>query len=317
MRRFPPRWRRCTWFGALIRTDLLVMITPHVVHDQRDERGGPSPASGPRHNAERGFALLIVLWTLTLLTMLTSGLAASGRGEVKLAENLRGAAVAGAAADGAVQEAIFRLVAGQWKPGPMPHQLRLGDAIVMVRMQDEADLVNPNNAPIPLFAALLREVGADARTALTLAGAVNAFRDAGGADRSPYVAAGLPYGPALRDFRDVAELRLVAGMPAALYARLAPHLSVWKGPLVVPDAADPVVAAAFRDAGPNGGFEVRQPAPGRQRIQDDSVFVRITAAAAVNAARFDRIAEVQIFGQAGGQPQPPPYQIMSWSSVDD
>jgi general secretion pathway protein K len=262
--------------------------------------------------AEGGFALLIVLWTLVLLTLLVSGLTASGRGEVKLAENLRDAAVAEAAADGAAQEAIFRLAAGQWTPALVPHELRVGDAVVTVRIQDEADLINPNNAPVALLAALLRAVGADSGTAQMLAGEINDFHDAGGADRSRYIAAGLPYGPAMRDFRDVSELRMVPGMTPVLYARLAPHLSVWKGPVVKPDAIDPVVAAAFGDA-----FASGQPSRRRQRAVDDRLFARITATADSGGARFSRIAEVQVFDQAADSLRPPPYQIMSWARQDD
>jgi general secretion pathway protein K len=200
---------------------------------------------------DRGFALLIVLWTVALLALLTSGLTASGRGEAKLAENLRDAALAEAAADGAAQEAIFRLTSGQWLPGLVQHQMRVGDTVATVRIEDEAGLVNPNQAPVTLLAALLREVGADGQTAQTLASEINAFHNSGASDPAPYIAAGLPYGPGMRDFRDVAELRLVPGMTPVLYARLVPHLSVWTWPPLVLAAADPIVLAAFRDAGPD------------------------------------------------------------------
>src|SRR6201999_1044544 len=110
---------------------------------ERVRRSGSAVASAGRSDAmkrrlEDGFALVIVLWTLVLLTLLVSGLTASGRGEVKLAENLRDAAVAEAATDGATQEAIFRLVAGQWAPTAVPHDMRFGGAVVTVRIQDEA-----------------------------------------------------------------------------------------------------------------------------------------------------------------------------------
>ena len=267
--------------------------------------------------AEDGFALLIVLWTLVLLTLLVSGLAASGRGEVKLAENLRDAAVAEAAADGAAQEAIFRLAAGQWPPAGVPRELHIGDALVTVRIQDEHDLVNPNNAPPALLAALLRTVGANGVAAQALAGEIVEYRSRGGADPSVYIAAGLPYGPAMRDFRDVAELRLVPGMTPDLLVRLAPHLSVWKPQPVVPDAIDPVVAAAFQNAGPNGGFEVENPSPARPLRSNNQLFARVTATATAGSARFDRIAEVQVFGQSDRSERPPPYRIRSWTSPLD
>ncbi|WP_158923801.1 type II secretion system protein GspK [Acidisphaera sp. S103] len=271
-----------------------------------------------RRRAEDGFALLIVLWTLVLLTLLVSGLTASGRGEVKLAENLRDAAVAEAAADGAAQEAIFRLAAGQWAPTAVLHDMRFGNAVVTVRVQDEADLINPNNASVALLAALLRQVGAAAPVAQILATEIAQYHSRGGADSSAYIAAGLPYGPAMRDFRDVNELRLIPGMTDDLLARLAPHLSVLNPTRVVPDAIDPVVAAAFQNAGPNGGFEVATPprSPPLRR-PNTQLFVRVTATAVAGGARFNRVAEVQVFGQSDSTQRPPPYRIRAWGSPPD
>ena len=57
-------------------------------------------------NRQRGFALLIVLWTMGLLALLVAQFTATGRGEVQMATNLRANAVTQAAADGAVYEAM-------------------------------------------------------------------------------------------------------------------------------------------------------------------------------------------------------------------
>ena len=55
---------------------------------------------------ERGFALLLVLWTLVLLSLIVTGMVSAGRVEAQLASNLRAAAVAEAAADGAVHQGL-------------------------------------------------------------------------------------------------------------------------------------------------------------------------------------------------------------------
>jgi general secretion pathway protein K len=267
---------------------------------------------------EQGFALLIVLWSLGLLSVIIIGLAAIGRREVKLAENLRYAAMAEAAADGATHQAIVRLMSGEWLPGPVPHVVYVGGTVVTVLIEDTMHLVNPNNAPVPLLAALLREVGADPQSAQAIAAAITAYRDQSGWDPTPdYVAAGLPYGPARRDFRTVAELRLVVGMTPELYERLAPHLSVWKLPMVVPNPADPVVAAAYVDAGPNGGFGPRFPAARWLRGQAFRLDARIAATALIGGAQFTRLAEVQLRGGPASAPPLSPYQIVAWGQPDD
>ena len=52
----------------------------------------------------RGFALLLVLWTLVLVSLIVSQLLASGRSAVRIATNLRAASVAEAAAVGKADE---------------------------------------------------------------------------------------------------------------------------------------------------------------------------------------------------------------------
>jgi type II secretory pathway component PulK len=88
-------------------------IAPHGLgatrwHSLRDRSGRSGRAAGRERVQERGFALLIVLWTTALLSVFIVGLAATGRREVKLAESQREAAMA--EADGAIYRAIFRLV---------------------------------------------------------------------------------------------------------------------------------------------------------------------------------------------------------------
>jgi general secretion pathway protein K len=273
--------------------------------------------SKARHG-ERGFALLIVLWSLAFLSLIIVGLMATCRREVKLAENLRDAAKAEAAADGATYQAIFRLIAGEWSPGPVLHVVHIGGAKVTVQIEDTANLVNPNNAPVPLLAALLHEVGADPQSAQTIAAAIAAYRDQDGTDPTPaYVAAGLPYGPARHDFLTVSELRLVVGMTPALYERLAPHLSVWKLPIVVPGPADPIVAAAYVDAGPNGGFGSQFPTARWLRGRPGRLGARITAIASIDGAEFSRSAEVELRGATQGGPPVTPYQILAWGRPGD
>jgi general secretion pathway protein K len=273
--------------------------------------------------SERGFALLIVLWTLTLLTMVAIGITAAGRGEVRLAENLRNASLAEAAADGGTYEGIFRLVTGQWVAGEVTHRVQLGDATVTVRIDDEAGRVNPNNVPRALMTTLLRDVGADPATAASLALAMEDYHQLfvdpdRAANRTPrYRAAGLPYGPPARDFRDVSELRLVLGMTPSLYARLAPHLSIWKPAPIALEAADPVVAAAFEEIGPNGGFDADLPTIAMFRQNGVPFTARVTAGASLGGARFTRVAVVAISEQAGPPPRPPPYQILSWRQPED
>src|SRR5579863_87167 len=62
-----------------------------------------------RTGRNRGFALLIVLWTLVLIAFIVGNLTARGRTEIRIASNLASNAAAQAAADGGVYQAIYNL----------------------------------------------------------------------------------------------------------------------------------------------------------------------------------------------------------------
>ena len=104
---------------------------------------GPVPRNG-------GFALLIVLWTLALIAFLVLHLTASGRTEIRIADNLVDNAVAAAAADGAISQAIFNQSnpkpEQRWPLDGTAHQLTIGNSRVVVRLEDEASRINPNLA---------------------------------------------------------------------------------------------------------------------------------------------------------------------------
>jgi len=58
---------------------------------------------------ERGFALLIVLWTLVLIAFIVAACHRGWTNRVQIAANLSANAAAQAAADGAIYQAIFQV----------------------------------------------------------------------------------------------------------------------------------------------------------------------------------------------------------------
>jgi general secretion pathway protein K len=204
-----------------------------------------------RAGTDRGFALLIVLWTLVLITLLVATMSAAGRNDVRITASLRAAEIAHAAVDGGVEEAIFRVATGQWGPGPIPQRIRVGTVLVEVRVEDEAGKVSVNDVPPELMSALLQEIGVPSSTAASLAAAIEDFHSPrleplpGGAKAPQYLAAGLPYGPSNKPFRSLDEVRLVLGMTPEIFARLSPHISVTKVTGLDLAKADPVVRHAF------------------------------------------------------------------------
>jgi general secretion pathway protein K len=123
-----------------------------------------------------GFALIIVLWTLVLITFVVMPMMATARTEVQIATNIVTNAVAQAAADGAVFEAIFNQSDPQprqrWPIDGSARELVIGNSRVLVRLEDEAWWINPNSASPALLEALLRAIGSDPEGARRLAVAI-------------------------------------------------------------------------------------------------------------------------------------------------
>lgn len=202
-------------------------------------------------SSDRGFALLIVLWAAVFLAFLMTQILATSRTALNLAENLRAAAQARAADDGAIQEAIFHALATDWPADRQPHALAIGGIAVTVTVKSLAGMVNPNTASLPLLAGLLRAAGAPADAAAGIASNIILWREpapspqAGAALLQQYRAAGLVYGPAGRPFLEIGQLSNVLGMNPALLAALKPHLSLFQTGDPNIGQADPVVRQAI------------------------------------------------------------------------
>ena len=129
--------------------------------------------------SQRGFALLVVLWTLALLALLGTQLVVTSRQDTQLARNMLDGTVLEAAANGAVQQAIFGVLDGSsrhWSADGGVQTVQIGRAIVAVRVEDESDKVNPNTASPKLLEALLLQVGADPGTAAAVAASIVEWR---------------------------------------------------------------------------------------------------------------------------------------------
>jgi general secretion pathway protein K len=259
---------------------------------------------------DRGFALLIVLWTMVLLSLLVAQFTTTGRTEVQVAANQRANAVTEAAADGALFEAVMRLMQGTWAPDGRARVTRVGDAVVEVRIWNQARKVNPNTAPVPVLQALLGNLGVDAGKAASLARAFVDWRStgaqslSGGTKLSQYQAAGLPYGPANQLFDNVDELGLVVGMTPALLARMKPFASIYREgdppepgdlPVTVEQVSAPTADPWY--FGSSGRVMV--------------VLIEATAAGA-KGGRFTRQSVVRLRAEASLDQAP--YQILTWAT---
>jgi general secretion pathway protein K len=275
----------------------------------------------PNSRRGRGFALLIVLWTLVLIALIAGHLAAGGRIETRIAYNLSANAAAEAARDGAITAAIFNLMragtAGGWSGDGTPHMFDIGESRVEVRVANEAGRVNPNLASPELLGALLVIAGTDPDTAQRLAAAIGqwigtATAEAADTANQAYRAAGLDHTPPFEPLQTIDELTRVIGMDPAIVDMLRPHLTLYGSANPDPAAADPAVRAALdylrkRNQAPS--TPVLAPTAANQAPQT----FRITARAhGPGNARSAATAVVRLTGAFGQG-----YVLLAWEESTD
>ncbi len=260
-------------------------------------------------SSDRGFALLIVLWSLVLTALLGTQIVAAGRTEVQLAGNLRSQAALEAAADGAVHQSVFRVLGNSRRSfGAERYHFERGSLTLDVRIDNLAGRVNPNVAPPELLRELLMQLGLDSQRAVSLTDALLDWSTPGqnprphGAKAAEYRSAGRSYGPTGAPFQTVDELGAVLGMTPDLLAALRPHLTLWWDEDPDPVFADAVVLAALRSL----GAETPSADPQLRKTLD------ITASAsAPDGKRFTRHAVVEFsLAGAGGRP----WRILQWDA---
>jgi general secretion pathway protein K len=268
--------------------------------------------TGDRRQA--GFALLIVVWSLVLLSFILAHVLSTGRSEVELARNLRAAAEAEPVADGAVQTAIFHLLDPSPQHWPLQgrHAITLPGGVADVRIENVAGEINPNTADQTLLDAALSLCGVSGNAMGHVTQAIMAWRaptSPGGQLGADYQSAGLGYAPPGAPFETSDEIGLVVGMTPALRACLLPHISVFQEdetPSLA--AADPFVVRALTLVATHTGDD-------RLLTGDDASgdpTVTITAAAiGRGGGHFTRRATIRLVPGRRGRP----FRVLTWQSL--
>ncbi|WP_287926516.1 type II secretion system protein GspK [Diaphorobacter sp.] len=186
---------------------------------------------------ERGIALILVLWVVTLLAVIAGSFVYGARGSALAAGNLVALAKARALADAGIHRGLYELGkpatdAERWLANGREYAFTLDDTEIRVSMRDEAAKIDLNTANDTLLKSLLQSAGLSEEDANQLLDAILDWRDADdlarpqGAERDRYEAQGLPYIPPNAPFRTVEELQQVIGINPGLYRRLAGALTV-------------------------------------------------------------------------------------------
>jgi general secretion pathway protein K len=207
--------------------------------------------------ANRGAALLLVLWLLLLMAGLVAVFAFSARVEAIQGSALRTQAMGRLAAEAGIEVAALRLnqpdPANRWLPDGRPYGFEFEGQRIELRIVDESAKVDLNLADVALLANLMRALGVEDTRAGQLAAVIQDWRDPddllsmdGGAEDRDYAAARREYGARDAPFTTVSELQQLLGMDEATYRLLAPHVTIHGGqPRPRPDFAQGAVLQAL------------------------------------------------------------------------
>ena len=208
--------------------------------------------------AKNGFALIVVIWGLGIITLLIFTFMTTARWQLQSAFNIAGATKASLLADAAINISIVNLLSERDKtpsstPRPVhdgePYYCALPGAEAAMVIENEAGKVDLNGAPKELLQALFIGFGVGMREADRLATAVVAFRSVPTDNQkmdTNYDASGTSLGPKHAPFETALELDQVIGVDPDLFRTLAPYVTVHSRHRGLdPEAAPPPLFAAL------------------------------------------------------------------------
>lgn len=214
-----------------------------------------------RARAARGYALIVVLWLVTLLTAMTVSYHTAARTESQLlAQSVRGAQADALAEAGvwlAIGEHVRSTASGARRAARMERTYELAGSPIRTSLADASGWINLNTAQPELLDAAFARAVPDSTSRAGLVQAVVDWRDENheksprGAEDDDYTRAGYPYGAKDAPFATVDELRRVAGMSDEVFRSVAPLLTVHGNQARInADAAPENVLAALPGADP-------------------------------------------------------------------
>jgi general secretion pathway protein K len=209
-----------------------------------------------QRTAQRGVALLLVLWACTLLAILLGGYAALARTEGLQARYQFAETQAHYVAEAGLMRAVYGLQnpdqKQRWIGDGRIYPFHYDNATVMVSAIDEGGKVDINSATPDVLQALFQAAGMVPAQAKALSDNVVDWRNPVGIDsaaatqRAAYATAGRDYGPRHGPFASIEELQMVLGMTPAIYRTVAPVITIWSHN-TIPDVstAPPLALAAI------------------------------------------------------------------------
>ncbi len=186
-----------------------------------------------------GFALVLVLWVLSLLTIMAGSFALSMRRESAIVAGSSNNAQAMAVAESGLAIAELMLMhpdqRQRWRTDGSIYQLDYANSKVRIRLLSETGKIDINNADQTVLQGLMAHAPLETELQAKLVSAILDWRDEDdlvhidGAEKKEYKDADLSYQPRNKPFQSIEELQLVLGMNEQVFNWLENLVTVYSG----------------------------------------------------------------------------------------
>ena len=184
-----------------------------------------------------GIALILVLWVITLLTIMAGSFALSVRRETSVISSIRDGAEASAVASAGIVIAQQMLLNPdkdeRWLANGDVYPVEYADAEIRVKVYSEQGKININKANKKLLKNMIKYIGIEEEDAKKIADEIQDWRDSNdlvrldGAEKDQYADNGLKYKPRNKPFQSIEELQLVLNMNSELYREIESMITIY------------------------------------------------------------------------------------------
>lgn len=189
--------------------------------------------------SRKGFALILVLWILSLLTIMAGSFALTMRRESSIIAGIKNNAGAAYSAEAGIAVGQMLLLHPdqnkRWRADGNIYQVNFGETRVRIRMLSESGKIDINKADQPMLQNLMEHSALEEEKQAKLIGAIIDWRDGDdlksleGAEKDEYRKAGLKYQPRNKPFQSLEELQMVLGMDEKTLNWLQPLITIYSG----------------------------------------------------------------------------------------
>ena len=184
----------------------------------------------------KGLALIVVLWVITLLTIMASSFSLTIQREAAITSGIKEKAVAAALAEAGLNYAILMLLAPdkeiRWQAFDSLYEIEYAGKRIRIQIADESGKLNINLATKEQLQQLLSSYVIEESLADSLSDAIIDWRDKddmpslNGAEKQQYAEADLKYEPRNANFKSIEELQMVIGMTSEIYQQMEGMISI-------------------------------------------------------------------------------------------